>query len=85
MSDQSHPKNADIEAAKVLEDCLHRLGEHFDAVQILATRVQEGWTQRCVRGTGNFYARLGMAHEFIQEDAARESAKQISKELKPEE
>jgi hypothetical protein len=71
------------QAAAVLEKCLHDLGEHFELVQILCSRTEEGWTQRCFWGSGNFYARLGMAHEFITEDAAQESAKQIADKLNP--
>lgn len=72
-------------SADIVAKCLHELGEHFESVQILATRTESGWTQRCFSGTGNFYARLGMAHEFIDEDNAKESAKQIAETLKPEE
>jgi hypothetical protein len=69
---------------QVLEKALHELGEHFEAVQILATWVEEGETQRAFRGTGNYYARLGMAHDFIQEDAAVESANQLAKKITPD-
>lgn len=77
--------NPDPDASQVLERCLHEIGEHFDAVQIMATRMDGQTTLRCIRGCGNFYASLGMAQEFIQEDAAKESAKLIASELKPPE
>lgn len=77
----SAPKDLDAEAAQAVKQCLSRLGEHFEAVQILATRTEEGWTNRCFKGAGNFYARMGMAQEFITEDQAKESAKQIAEQL----
>ncbi len=72
-----------IDKRKIIEKALHDLGEHFDAVQILSTFVEEGVTMRCFQGTGNFYARQGMAHEFINTDLAEEMGAQIAKQLNP--
>lgn len=59
------------ELGKIVEKAAAELGEHFDAVEILAS-VSDGEGSRCLkRGVGNFYARLGMAREFLQEDEAR--------------
>lgn len=69
-------------AGKLLEDTAAKLGEHFDAVQIMATKNEEGHTLCVKRGSGNWYARQGMAHEFINEDIAQESARQIADQLK---
>lgn len=67
------------EARKMVEDLAAKLGEHFDSVQVLVSSVEEGGT-RCIRsGVGNFYARLGMAQEFIDQDRARLNA-QVFKE-----
>lgn len=71
------------EAERILEDAAARLGEHFDAVQILASGNEEGLTFCCKRGVGNWYARRGMAHEFINADQAQEIAHQIAQVLKP--
>lgn len=74
-------------AERMLEQCAHALGEHFGAVQIMATWDEAGITKCSYRGVGNWYARQGMAHEFINADIAQESAKQIAEQLKepPEE
>ena len=59
------------EIGKLVEDAAKALGEHFEAVQILASN-SDGEGSRCVkRGAGNFYSRLGMAREMLQEDEAR--------------
>lgn len=60
---------------------LRLLGEHFDHVQILATWNEEGTTQRHFTGSGNWYARQGMAHDFISWDKAQTAADEISKVL----
>lgn len=77
----SNPNEA---AAAAIRRATHELGEHFEAVQILATRQDGEGTQRCFCGSGNFYARIGMAHEFIEEDRAKDAAIQIADRLNPE-
>ena len=69
---------------KALDAALHILGEQFEHVQIMATSTIEGKTVSNSRGCGNWYARLGMAHEFINEEVARENALKIADKLKPE-
>ena len=63
----SNEQRADV-AAKAIA----LLSEHFDAGQILLTFQEDGYTRRCVMGFGNFYARIGMAREFIEDDRAHE-------------
>lgn len=65
------------EAEEILERFAAMLGEHFDAVQILASWNDEGLSYCAKRGTGNWYARQGMAHEFINADIAQENARQL--------
>ncbi len=72
------------EAAKILEEAAMRVGEHFDAVQILATWNEQGETRSLNRGTGNWYARQGLAHAFINFDANQDAAVQIAAQLKQE-
>lgn len=69
------------EAAAILERAVAQLGEHFDALQILASWQEEGVTKCTPRGTGNWYARQGMAHEFINADIAQENARQLAETL----
>ena len=73
------------EAGKILELAAARLGEHFDAVQILASWNEDGTTKCSKRGVGNWYARQGMAHEFINDDIAQSQAAQIAEQLEPPE
>jgi hypothetical protein len=72
------------ELEKLIEETAAKLGEHFDAVQILVTFPADGGgTAMVSRGTGNWYARQGMAQEFIGRDRAREQAFEIAERLKP--
>jgi hypothetical protein len=72
------------EAEKILEDTVARLAEHFDAVQIMASwQTPQNCTACGKRGSGNWYARQGMAQEFIDEDQARTQAKEIGDVITP--
>jgi hypothetical protein len=74
------------EMEEFVERTTDQLGEHFDAVQILVSGpASEGGTFRISRGSGNWYARQGMAHEFIAMDRAQEQANEIARQLKPDE
>lgn len=71
------------QAGELLEKTAEMLGEHFDAVQILATRHIDAQTHYIARGAGNWYARQGMAHEFINTDINQDVARQIAERLEP--
>lgn len=75
------------EAMKMIQATAAQLGEHFEAVQILVSRPQEGGGgTHCVKsGIGNWYARQGMAHEFIEEDKAQEHAAALGSRINPPE
>ena len=68
--------NADL--AK-LRDVVKQLGEHFDAVQIFATRHESGEHDGTLRfhvGVGNWYARYGQITYWLQmqnQDARNEA------------
>lgn len=63
-----------------LDAMLAELGEHFDCVQILGTYMgDDGNTNRVTRGIGNWYARQGVAREFLEMDAAQTTAYEIAK------
>lgn len=68
---------------KMMEECLAKLGEHFDAVQILATRHEDKKSESIHKGTGNWYARFGMVHEFINKETAQENAVALIKKCGP--
>lgn len=70
------------EAGVMLTEFAAKIGEYFDAVQILASWTEDGCTYCQKRGTGNWYARVGMAHQFIDSDVAEETAIQIAERIK---
>lgn len=72
------------EAKQILERFSHQLGEHFDAVQILASWHEEGVTRCLPWGSGNWYARQGMAQEFISTTRAREIAREVAENISPD-
>ena len=43
-----------------------RLSEHYDAVEILVTRHDNGKTKATSKGSGNWYSRYGMAAEYVE-------------------
>jgi hypothetical protein len=64
---------------------LQILAEHFEAIQIFASITENGETTCVKKGVGNWYARQGMAHEFIENGKAQEHANQISQVLNKDE
>lgn len=69
------------ELAKKVQDFAAQLAEHCDAVQIFVSKTEEGICRAIYRGAGNWYARQGMAHEFINQDVAQENAKQLGDKI----
>ncbi len=74
------------EAQAIIDDALVKLGEHFDCVQVLVTwPTEERATAALFRGVGNWYARTGMAREFIERDEADTLTRVLAPEMrKPE-
>lgn len=69
------------ELGKLVEDAAAALGEHYDAVQIMVSN-SDGEGTRCIkRGVGNFYARLGMAREFVEQDSGEVLGSKIADAL----
>lgn len=48
-----------------LGEVASELCEHFEAVQILCSYSDDSGTHFITKGSGNWYARQGMAHDFI--------------------
>lgn len=70
------------ELIQFLELVACRLGEQFANVQILVSwPSDEGGTSSLFRGSGDWYARQGLAHRFIHSDQADEAAKAIAEKL----
>lgn len=74
----------DAEKLTILERHVRELSEIYDCVQVLATGLRpDNTTFSHKRGSGNFYARQGLAHEFIQDNVSEDLAVYIAKELDP--
>lgn len=73
------------EQTKLLQSAVDKLGEHFDAVQILVSYNKEGDTAGGFRGTGNWYARIGLAREFLLQDEQRALAHEIAQAISTDE
>ena len=70
---------------EIIDACLHGLMEHFEAVQILATtRIARGETFEWMRGSGNWFARCGLAHSFIDKDVAQDIGVEVANALEGE-
>lgn len=73
------------EARNILDAHVSQLKEHFDAVQLMVSwETDDGnATTSCVkRGGGNWWARQGMAHDFINTDTADTLGTTIAEKLK---
>ncbi len=69
------------QAYKMLRAHALQLSEHFDSVQILASfPTSDGGTHGMAAGEGNWYARLGTAHEFIEKAKAEGLVEAIKEE-----
>lgn len=66
-----------------LDEASKILGEYFDAFQIMATWNEEDRTHRKFVGGGNWYARQGMAIEFVEQNKAQMNASEIASKLEP--
>jgi hypothetical protein len=73
------------EAEKLIQTTAQNLAEHFDAVQILVSWTEEGATFHTKRGCGNWYARQGMCHAFVQEDIANDNARIMAEHMNRDE
>lgn len=68
---------------QVLDRHVAELAEIYDSVQVMVSWVTpDGRTSSQKRGSGD-YARQGLAHEFIEENLAEDSADKIAKKLEP--
>lgn len=69
---------------KLVAQFAETIGEHFDAVQIMTCVCDEEGTSSFYRGSGNWFARQGLAHEFIAAEIAETTGKGVARELKRE-
>ena len=61
------------------------LSEYFDTVQILVSNTTDLGTEHVFLGSGNWYARQGMAHDFINKDRAQTEAHELAGVIHPPE
>lgn len=69
------------EAEKLIQETVARISEHFDAVEIMATWQEQGLSHCYKSGAGNWYARVGMAREFLMCDQAHTAAHELKQVL----
>lgn len=50
----------------IIDKSISELMVHFDAVQVFVTRQDGETTMYAGRGKGNYYARLGMIHAWLE-------------------
>lgn len=67
----------DAELTAFVDEFVAKLGEQFDAVQILVSWNEDSKTRDLYRGCGNVHARLNMARDFIERDKAQIMAYEI--------
>jgi hypothetical protein len=66
----------------LVDQALEALSEHFDALQIVGTFMDDNnQTHLVTLGTGNWYARIGAVQEFLTKDEAATTAHEIGKIL----
>ncbi len=60
--------NAEQETTKLIDDCMHRIREHVDTVQIFITLHGDDGKETLTYdvGSGNFYARQGQVEEWVR-------------------
>lgn len=61
----------------IVDQCVARLMEVTDCVQILGSYHDEEGTHSLYIGAGNWFARTGMAHDFLDRDEANTSANAV--------
>lgn len=63
----------------IVQKHVDALGEYFEAVQILVSHMVGPETGSVYLGSGNWYSRSGMAHDFLQRDKANTLANKMPK------
>lgn len=72
------------EQQAIVQHHITALMEHFEAVQILVSSSTPEGTESVFMGAGNWFARQGMARDFLNQDQARTNAKEIALGQPPE-
>lgn len=73
------------ERERLVDDTAARLSEHFDAVEILVSWLDEKGVTLCTkRGRGLWHARKGMCEEFIETSKADDIGSAVAFKMKNE-
>lgn len=61
----------------IIEKHIAQLMEHFESVQIIATKIEGDETIAASKGDGNWYARVGSVRDWLaqQDERTREQVK----------
>ena len=70
---------------EIVDRHLSQLGEYFEAIEIMVSTSDPSGTETIIMGHGNFWARIGMAHEFINRNERQDAASEIAHKIKEEE
>lgn len=71
------------EQVAIVRQHVTALSEFFDTVQILASNTTDIGTEHVFIGSGNWFARQGMAHDFINRDRAQTEAHELAGAIRP--
>lgn len=74
--------NEDEAIAHLSKVCLAQK-EHFDAIQMFVTWQHNGETYGVCVGDGNWHARVGMSHDFLDRVKARIISEKLAEKLNP--
>lgn len=71
------------EQKNIVRQHVTALSEFFDSVQIFVSNSSDIGTESVYLGSGNWFARQGMAHDFIHKDQAQTEAIELSAVINP--
>jgi hypothetical protein len=69
--------------AEIVRQHIAALREHFDSVQILCSHTSSIGTEHAFLGAGNWFARQGMAREFLNQSQSETAATELAKQINP--
>lgn len=68
------------QAVELLNTHAARLSEHFDSVVILASYMEADGTWAAIAsGEGNWYARVGLCHQFLENARAEQFVNEFTR------
>lgn len=74
---------SESEIIYLIERCAALIGEHGNVQILVSIPVDKGGTKGIKRGCGDWYARQGLAQEFIQQDRAQNIGEEVARRIDP--